>query len=266
MEPRTRQAIATVLTSGVGVGLGASALAQQDLAMAGAAAVLVGLGVAGVGRRSLLSHVLARGALGMTILGTALNAVGILPWPRTGAIATDLLLAAGAGAALVVARPLLHTDEAQRAFAPARFRGLFLAGAIAAAGIAFGALVYAFVGIAVASTLMVAFNGALAALLVASIAGLLRMRTWGLVLGAFASLVCLVVLPFYGIVNAWTLGASAAPALLLWVLPVLLARRTSAPAPGDAQVRIGVPEISLHTDDEELDEVEDRPEHVAARA
>ena len=89
------------------------------------------------------------------------------------------------------------------------------------------------------------------------------MRSWGLVLGAFRE----PRLPRGASVlrqssTRGTLGASAAPALLLWVLPVLLARRAST---GPAQVRVGpVPEVARLAD-EELAEEEERAEMAERR-
>jgi hypothetical protein len=72
---------------------------------------------------------------------------------------------------------------------------------------------------------MFGFNGAVALFLATAVWGLLRMRTWGLLLGGLTSVILLGVAPFYGAVNAVTLSLAALPALVFWIVPVLFGRR-----------------------------------------
>lgn len=222
-----RRAAATGLTLAAGGYLTFVASKDGMLGYAPATATLTGLALAavGIGRRTLLPQVLARGALWMTA-GSSLALVA-LDHAGMGAVT----VAALASAALVTARPLLDGHET-RSFAPLRFRRTFLAGATSMAAIAFAAAVLAAQGFVADAPLMYGFNGVLALLLVAAVGGVLRMRAWGVLVGALASLLCLAAAPFYGSFNALTLSLSALPTILFWIVPIVVARMS--PGPDDA--------------------------------
>lgn len=112
-----------------------------------------------------------------------------------------------------------------RGFKPVRFRALFMLGALCMSIAALAAAGYAIHGVVVGSALQIGFNAALAVVLLVAVRGLLKMRTWGLMLGGLTSLGLLTLTPFYGTTNALTLTLAAIPALLFWVVPVLLAQR-----------------------------------------
>lgn len=116
-----------------------------------------------------------------------------------------------------------------RGFTPVRFRALFIVGAVGMTVAAVAAAGYAIHGVVVGSALQVGFNAALAVVMLLAVRGLLRMRTWGLLLGGLISVALLALAPFYGSVNAVTLTLAAIPALLFWIAPVLLAKRKGNP-------------------------------------
>ncbi|MBX3228761.1 MAG: hypothetical protein KIT84_39890 [Labilithrix sp.] len=226
-----------------------------------AAAAGLGLAVFGFTRRSLHVQVASRG---MALLGCAPLVVRVATGATPGAfeLASFLL----ALAALWLGRPLLDTEEARAAFAPARFRGAFLAGATTMTAAAAGAAAYAVAGVAAQSPIMIAFNAGLAVLLLVAVRALLAMRTWGLLLGALVSVALVALTPLYGPTNAVTLGLAAAPALLLWVVPLVLAWRKPAPAP-EIQYRVAAHAASSEreeeVEEEEEEETAGRRAHLA---
>lgn len=198
----------------------------------------IGLVAIGIGRRALAPLVLARGALWMAAGAAFADTLHAL---RHHLSLTPALVAVGASAALWLTQPLLDTPEAHAAFAPKRFRRLFLAGASALGGIAFVATLYAMNGYVHHDMLNVAFNGGLATVLAIAVTGTLRMRTWGVLLGTFTSAVCLALAPFFGALSTVTLTLSALPALVFWVLPLLVARLEggrAAPPIAEARYRV----------------------------
>jgi hypothetical protein len=161
-------------------------------------------------------------------------------------------IATASGAALWLARPMLQTLEARAAFAPARFRGLFLAGATAASatGIAMGAIGIGMLGWGMVAGAGVALVGGA---LVASGLAVVRMRSWGALLPALLSAVALTIGAFAPHEIAFVLAATTIPATLL-LLPVLLARLGFGSAPDASRserVRIATFEspVNLSIDD-----------------
>lgn len=198
----------------------------------GATVALAGVGIT---RRSLVPQVLARGAAWLVLLpASVIVAAGLLGGRVPGADVTAL--AAATGAALLLSRPMLHTQEAKAAFAPKAFRRWLLAGSIAtaASGLVAGA-------VATATTfeepaLALGF-GALAASLLASAIAVVRMRAWGIFLGALSSVILLVTSLFLSRVEATALAVLAAPTLLMHLLPVLVARWMNSTA-AESKVRV----------------------------
>jgi len=201
----------------------------------------IALAAVGIGRRALLPQVLGRGAVWAMAAASAYDAV-------VSHGTTAIALALAFGGALLLTRPLLASAEEQ-GFAPLRFRRLLLAGATAMGGIAFVATVYAIFGLVAHNAGQLVFNTGLAAMLAASVAGLLRMRAWGVLLGAATSLACLAIAPFYGRMNALTLSVSAIPALAFWLVPILVARSTPA-RPEAARYRVALPPETIDEADE----------------
>lgn len=185
-------------------------------------------------RRAVLPQVLARGVAWVVLLpSVAAMAESLLSGraPDLGATA----FAASAGLALQLSRSNLTTDQARREFHPVAYRRSFLWGATAAAtgGIvaalgAAGALVWSSgrEGLGLA---------ALAAVLLATVVGVVRMRAWGVLLGAATSLVLLVVAALTGNeVSAMGYLLASLPGLML-AAPIISARlrpveAASAPA------------------------------------
>lgn len=214
-----------------------------------AVGALMGAAAFGITRRSVPIQIASRGAIfvGLTPFIVRLAVGGHPSAPEF----IPVLLSAGA---LWLSRPMLETPEAKEEFAPARFRNAFLAGATTLTGSAIAAAAFAIVGVGAQSALMVGFNSFLAVVFLLAVRGLLKMRTWGLLLGAFGSLVCLAMAPFYGPVNAVTLSLAAAPALLLWVLPLIVARVRPV-----TNVRVAVDEAPATriAEDEDVEEEEE---------
>jgi hypothetical protein len=191
-------------------------------------AVVMGVAGIGIGHRSLVAQVLARGAAWLVFLPTVIVSVagainGIRP-----PFALPLL-AATTSAALLLARPMLHTKAAREQFAPTMFRRWLLAGSIATAatGLATGGIALATMprGISVGIA-------AIAVSLLASSVAVVRMRAWGILLGAVTSMALLIWALVARHANGFALALAAAPSLLLHVLPVLVARsRAHAPEP-----------------------------------
>ncbi len=191
-------------------------LDAANLAFIGAIAVAA----VGITRRSLAAQVLAR-AMGW--LAFIPGAVVFAHHLGQGRFAAGMAaIATASGAALWLARPMLQTREARAAFAPARFRGLFLAGATSAAatGLALGAIGIGMLGWGVVAGAGVALLGGA---LVASGLAVVRMRSWGALLPALLSAVALTTGAFAPHAIAFVLAATTLPATLL-LLPVLLAR------------------------------------------
>jgi hypothetical protein len=176
---------------------------------------LTALASVGLARRSVATQVLSRG-MGILVFGIGALASFFDHSLFLGGIA------ASAGAALLLSKPMLHTAEARRDFAPLRFRSALLAaasGAAATAGIALlGGLLGLTRGAPAAGAALLALGGAL----VAAAVGVARMRAWGILLGGLVSLVTITAAFF---VPAWSsiLAALAVPGALL-ALPVVLAR------------------------------------------
>ncbi|MBX3223492.1 MAG: hypothetical protein KF795_23465 [Labilithrix sp.] len=189
------------------------------------------LALAGVGltRTSLAAQVLSRGAawvmLAPAAMATAASAVGRGSFNVEAAGFTAAL-----GAALLLARPLLHTARAKEEFAPKVFRRWFLGGSTATAAAGIVASGVALATISNGSYSVGASFGALALSLFASAIAVVRMRAWGVLLGAVTSIALVVSGLFLGRSEAMALALFAAPALLMHTLPVLVARWRSPDA------------------------------------
>lgn len=199
-------------------------------------AVIMGMAGIGMTRRSLVPQIVSRAAA-WVVLGPSLLIVLLsLNRHMTMDLRRVAALAAGTVVALLCARPMLHTKEAREAFAPKAFRRWFLAGSTAMAAIGFvtGAIaldVFAYHGFKAAAF------AALTASLFASAIAVVRMRGWGILLGALTSVVLLVSAGFMHRASESTaLALAAAPSLLLHLLPVLVARMRSTTT---SQVRLG---------------------------
>lgn len=193
------------------------------------AGVMTAAGV-GITRRSLVVQVLSRGAAWIVLLPCLL--VGAFSLLRGSAPPAELMgLLIGTASALLLARPMLHTKEALASFHPRVFRRWFLGGstatsatALVTGGVALETIRHHQWGAAAAF-------GALTLALLASAIGVVKMRGWGILLGALTSVVLLLSAAFLSRAEGLALALAATPTLFMHVLPVLLARAVGgAPA------------------------------------
>jgi hypothetical protein len=242
-----RRVAAAVTLGGTAVGLAVSGVLEQDFrdlrwGLVGLAAVT---GVASVAllRRTVLAQVMARGLSWLLFLPVAAGVLeslldGRLPpaWPTA--------LLASVGASLLLARPHLSSPEASREFAPVAYRRTFMAGAIAAAtvGLAAGA---GWMGDLLFGGRDAIGLGVLSAAMLASTLGVVRMRSWGVLLGVVTSLAMAVEAMLHA--NDFTgvgYALAALPGVLL-AAPLLAARLRTEPDIGRAQVtRTRMPEAT----------------------
>lgn len=178
---------------------------------------------------------LSRRSMSMQVLSRAMAWVVLVPSAMIGAVSMGghfewgaAAFAAASGGALLLARPMLHTAEARAQFAPTSFRRWLLAGATASAatGIVAGAIGldslhwHSGSGIALIT---------LGLSLIASAIGVVRMRAWGILLGAATSIVAMLAALWRHDAGGMALALVALPGLML-LLPVLIAKRDRARA------------------------------------
>ena len=203
---------------------------NSSLVVAGGALALAGVGLS---RKSMVVQVVSRASAWLVLVPAALVTLA----SALGAHHPDLVaaaLSAGSGAALLLGTPMLHTPEARAAFAPSRFRSWLLAGATASAALG---MVTALLGL---SRVLEGWGSlgaallALAAALIGSAVGVIRMRTWGILLGGLTGAVTVIAGVFlarHNVTQGLLVSLLATPGLLFFVAPVLVARRTRAEAP-----------------------------------
>lgn len=199
-----------------------------------ASAGVVAAGGVGLAKRSMAAQVLARGA-GWTVLApTALIAIVSMCTGHTDL--TAAAFAVGSGSALVLARPMLDTAEAHAEFAPSSFRKWLFAGATASVSAGLVSGLFALDGLRWHPATAVALLG-LSVSLLASAIGVVRMRAWGILLGALTSVVTLVAAAVMHDAAGLALALASLPGLML-VLPVLVAQRERSRAGDRSYTRI----------------------------
>jgi hypothetical protein len=219
-----RRLLASLSLGASAVGLGWLAATDWLLGGWGMAGVtaLVAAGAVGLSRRGVVTQVLSRGVAWVVLTPMFFAFADALRWGRWPA-AGEVFFAASSGAALLLARPALHTQAARAEFAPYAHRRLFLAGAVASAT---AGLVAAMGAAGMHSFAL----GALAFALLASAVGVARMRAWGVLLGIVASVAslgaALIVRDASEIV--W-LALAAAPGLMLGATVVAARLRGAGP-------------------------------------
>jgi hypothetical protein len=207
-------------------------------------AVAATLAVASVGiaRRSVLPQVLARGV----VAWIAVYAV-VSPWegPTMGAL--RLFIAALAVAALLPAAPGLGTPSARAEFAPTAYRSVFLLGAIAAVTVgissAFNAAWESVAALVGHSSGAGAVWGPalLAVTCLASAVGVVRMRAWGVLLGAGTAVSAVAcALPVFHQASLLGLAYVCAPGVLL-AAPLVASRLAND---RDPRLRVASPEVA----------------------
>ena len=232
-------------------------------------ASLVGVAGLGLSMKSLVLQIFSRATAWIVLAPTlAITVVMALKgtWPDPTAAGFML----GSGAALLLARPMLHSDEAKEAFAPVAFRKTLLAASTAssAAGI--------ITGIAALETFThhhpLAGIGlsALALSLLASAVGVVRMRAWGILLGGATSFLALLTALAMHDEAGFAIGLASLPGLLL-TLVVVLARlgpsRTTQPVVATRVAADDFVRVRVANDAELDEELElDGPSAKAARA
>ncbi len=196
-----------------------------------ASAGVVGVAGLGIARKSMVAQIFSR-AVAWTVFAPAALVAVVSTLVGHHPELTAAALAGGSGAALVLARPMLHTAEAKAEFAPSRFRSWLMAGATASTATA------GITGLIGLDFLYRASNGsmhysyaaaaafmALSAALASSALGVIRMRSWGILLGAFTSLVTLASAAVMHNAAGLALSLVAIPGLLFFLLPILVAKR-----------------------------------------
>ena len=194
------------------------------------------VGAAALTRRSPLAQVVGRGiawkffVLQAWVLGVRAMAGDIRP--------IGALLVIAPALALVVARPLLQTAAARAAFAPRASRTLFLAAATASIASAVYAAPLALSAWTHGSPMIGAALTFLGAALVAQAVAVLRMRAWGVVLGAATALGVLFAL-LVGVADPTFTAITAMPGLALAgaVGAAWLRKSTASQTPNGAHCR-----------------------------
>lgn len=257
---------ALIATAG---GLGAIAVHDVHWIEWGLLAYAGVVGAAGVGlaRRSMTAQILARATAWTVLLPSGLVALvstmtaGHPEWMAAA-------LTAGSGGALLLSRPMLHTAEARARFAPSRFRRWLLASSTASAmtGLVTGLFALEAMRWHPASGIPLL---ALSLSLIGSAVGVVRMRAWGILLGALTSVIALVTAAFMHDASGFALALATIPGFML-LLPVLIAQRDRARdataqkyrvAPhvsfDDAPTRVRVATGASSALDEEFDDTSD---------
>ena len=197
-------------------------------------ALLAGSGVA-LTRGSVLTQILARGVAWLVMFPTLVYFVGCAVFGRSPEIELAALSFTTA-IALLAARPSLTTPSALRDFSPNAWRRLFLTGGTITAGTA---MTLAAVGAGEAASTYGSIPvgiglAALAATMLGSVVGVIKMRGWGVLLGGLVSLVMFALAavgPGHAALGWTVLGL---PTLLGFIAPIILARLGLAPAPPSA--------------------------------
>lgn len=181
----------------------------------------------GLARTSLVGQVLSRATAWIVLVPSAL----VTAFTLAGSHSPDLAataLTVGSGGALLLARPMLHTAKARADFDPTSYRSWLFASATASAfgGILTGMLALDSFRWAGFGAMPVAVT-ALALAMLASAVGVVRMRGWGLLLGAATSAVTLLAALALHDVSSLAVAMAAVPGMMM-ALPILLASRSRA--------------------------------------
>jgi hypothetical protein len=199
-------------------------------------AALTGAAAVGLLRRGVLPQVLSRAVAWVVCLPALAGVAESLLYGRVPDF-TGGAFAASTGAALLLSWPNLYTDEARREFAPVAYRRTFLGGAVAAAAAGTIAALAALGNLVWGQPRVGLELGALAAVMLATTLGVVRMRAWGVLLGLVTSVAMLVGAALHlGDFMAWGLALAAVPGLLLSA-PLLASRLRAEPPTGPVPAR-----------------------------
>jgi hypothetical protein len=198
-------------------------------------AALTGTAALGLLRRGVLPQVLARGVAWVVCLPALAGVLGDVLRGHLPDVSASAF-AASTGAALLLSWPNLHTGEAERDFDPVGYRRTFLAGAVASAATGTIAALGALGNLAWGPHREGLELAALAAVMLATTVGVVRMRAWGVLLGMVTALAMLVeVLLHMNDFMAWGFALAAVPGLML-TAPLLASRLRPEPASTPARV------------------------------
>lgn len=226
-------------------------------------AAALGIGAAGVGlsQKSLLVQAVSRSVAWLLLVPSAL-AFGFAALRGQPDLLSTILFA-GSGSALLLARPMLHTDEAKKQFSPVRGRSWFLAGAtLTCSAFVISAFVSALLVFADGWLLAGAATGVVAAAYLASAAAVLRMRSWGVLLGGLMSIVSLVLAAVFHSEVSLLLALAALPGAFFG-LSVLAARLAS----DTPRIRVDAPSVRTRIDaDLECEDLSEGSTPAAARS
>jgi hypothetical protein len=263
-EPsRTRKLAASGALVASGAAIAAMAFGGFHFVEWSLIAVGAGLSAAGIGlsHRSVSVQVLSRAAAWLVfapMLAATLSRVlgGRLPEIEV------LGLSLGTGAALLLARPMLHTGGAKAAFDPVRYRRWLLGASTASAAVGIMSAMIALTILQGGETQALGI-GALSAATLASAVATTRMRGWGVLLGGVTSLVALAFAGALRDVAGVALALAAVPGLMLMVPVLAAARKERTGAKGvavrvpsldeEARVRVALADAEA-SDASELDE------------
>jgi hypothetical protein len=176
----------------------------------------------GLSRRSVRVQVFSRGVTWLLCGPSVLAALFMLIGGHH-IDASVLGVALASSAALLLARPALHTKEALAAFGPVAYRRVFLAGAVASVTAATLIGIMCFDNGGWGHVARGVAEAGVTLGLLASAVGVLRMRAWGVLLGGLTSAAALVAAAVLGSGDAILLALAAVPGLIL-LLPVLHSR------------------------------------------
>jgi len=215
-------------------GVAALGIARSEpwwLYLGGSAALA--LAAVGLGRRSVVAQVLARGTA-WALCAPSLLATSLLLYYGWRPDLGILGLAATSALALRLARPMLHTETARAEFAPVVYRRWLLAGGVASVAAASACAIASVAGVADGEYAPAAAIFVLGASLLASAIAVVRMRGWGLLLGMANAVAVGIVAMFHRGDEAMSIGALAIPGLM-FALPVLVRRAPAEAAPSAAR-------------------------------
>jgi hypothetical protein len=219
--PLGRRLLASASLAAAGVGLASFFWAWDWLVLVFAG--VIGVGAAAIGRRSVKAQVLGRGVAWVVLAPMLLSLAESFWHLRLPDLITAYLGATSAGA-LLLARPALHTPQAQAEFAPVRYRRVFLAGAVASSMGATAATLFAAEALRWGQIGLGVLLGAFAAALGGAAVGVVRMRAWGVLLSMATAVVTLgAALLSHDEVVALALALASIPGGLL-VAPLLASR------------------------------------------
>lgn len=184
----------------------------------------------GFSQRSLVSQVVARALAWLFFVpaaaGAALQLLDVVNGSFTPTALALMTFATGAasGLALLLGRKTLMTPELRAAFAPRVYRDVFLAGSIGAAASGVAASGLGFAAAVAGETTLSFVSTMLGASLLGAAYGVVKMRSWGVLVAGAVSVLCLLGSAFVDPFAIRFLLLASLPGITL-ALGVVAARR-----------------------------------------